>query len=148
MTASDGPDTANGAEPPRDGDSSEHAAARGDSSEPAAARGDAPSLVKLLQGYIWHPLDLEIDLGDWLPATIDPGVHLLWDPLERAPFTFFDDGTLAETQRLYQFTVVQVDPGPEPERLVPWLAERIQEKLEQTPAGVGWQVMEDLREIE
>ena len=115
---------------------------------PDDAGGGARSLMKLLQGYIWHPIELDLDLGDWLPTTIDPGVHLLWDRLERAPFTFFDDGTLAETQRLYQFTVVQVDPGPEPERLVPWLAERIQEKLEQTPAGVGWQVMEDLREIE
>ena len=32
-------------------------------------------------------------------------------------------------------------------KVVPWLAEVLQRKLEQTPAGVGWQVMEDLREI-
>ena len=107
----------------------------------------APRLFKLLQGYIWHPIDLEIDLGEWLPATIEPDIHLLWDPLERAPFTFFDDGTLAETQRLYQFTAVRLDPGDDPERIVPWLAETIQRKLETTPEGVGWQVMEDLREI-
>lgn len=109
---------------------------------------ERPRLFKLLQGYIWHPVELELELGDWLPRRVEPDVHLMWDPLERAPFTFFDDGTLASTQRLYQFTVVRFDPGEEPERIVPWLAETIQAKLEATPEGVGWQIMEDLREIE
>ncbi len=104
--------------------------------------------VKLLQGYLWHPEELDIDLGDYLPSTLEPDIHVLWDPLPHAPFTFFDDGTLAASQQLYQFTVLAFTVGDEdPARLVPWLAETLQQALESTPQGVGWQVMEDLREI-
>jgi hypothetical protein len=28
-----------------------------------------------------------------------------------------------------------------------WVVERLQSALETTPAGVGWQVMEDLRDV-
>jgi hypothetical protein len=105
--------------------------------------------VKLLQGYIWHPRELEVDLGEYLPSEMEGDVHLLWDPLPQAPFTFFDDGTLAATQQVYQFTVVKLleDDEEDPSGLVPWLAEKLQEWLEQTPEGVGWQVFEDLREV-
>jgi hypothetical protein len=114
----------------------------------SADAGDVQRPIKLLQGYVWHPKDDPIDLADHLPATIDPDVHILWDALPRAPFTFFDDGTLAATQTLYQLTVMTFDVDEaSAERLLPWIADRLQEALDGTPAGVGWQIMEDLRPI-
>jgi hypothetical protein len=108
----------------------------------------AESAIKLLQGYIWHPREQTIELGDYLPSKLEPDIHLLWDPMPAAPFTFFDDGTLSATQQFYQFTALTLTEEPlEPAGLIPWLAEMLQEKLEKTPAGVGWQLSEDLREI-
>lgn len=104
--------------------------------------------VKLLQGYLWHPRELELDFADYLPQRLEPEVHVLWDAMPAAPFTFFDDGTLAATQQVYQFTVLAFLPEEEDGAgLVPWLAETLQAALERTPEGVGWQVMEDLRPI-
>ncbi len=106
--------------------------------------------VRLLQGYLWHPRDLDIDLADWLPRSMPGGVHLLWDPLPRPPFTFFDDGTPSSSQTVYQFTVlVRTWQGEEEDlaNMLPGLAEQLQEKLEQTPAGVGWSLSEDLRPL-
>ena len=103
-----------------------------------------PKATRLLQGYIWYPKDADIDLGDYLPRTLEPDIHVLWDEV-RPPFTFFDDGTFAATQHIFQFTVLTRSENPE--GLTPWLAEVLQEKLETTPPGVGWQVLEDLREL-
>lgn len=104
--------------------------------------------IKLLQGYLWHPRDLEVDFAQHLPRRLDPNVHVLWDEMPRAPFAFFDDGTLAASQRIYQFTVMTYAEDEETAgRLVPWLAEVLQRDLETTPAGVGWQIMEDLRPL-
>ncbi len=108
----------------------------------------AKTAIKLLQGYIWHPKDLAIELGDYLPSELEPDIHLLWDPMPAAPFTFFDDGTLSATQQFYQFTALTLVEEPsEPAGLLPWLAETLQGRLEKTPEGVGWQLSEDLREI-
>lgn len=113
------------------------------------AEDDGLVPVKLLQGYLWFPKDLDLDLGDYLPATIGDDVHVLWDELPAPPFTFFDDGTFAATQHVHQVTVLTFATDEETAgRLVPWLAEVLQGRLEQTPAGVGWQLMEDLRPIE
>lgn len=92
---------------------------------------------------------MEIDLGHYLPEALEGDVHLLWDPLPQAPFTFFDDGTMAATQQVYQFTVLKLAEDDEEDfsGLVPWLAETLQQRLEQTPEGVGWQVFEDLRDV-
>lgn len=105
--------------------------------------------VKLLQGYIWHPRELDIDLADYLPRSIEGGIHLLWDELPSSPFTFFDDGTMAATQQFYQFTALKLleDDEEDAAGLVPWLAETLQVRLQQTPEGVGWQVFEDLRDV-
>jgi hypothetical protein len=104
--------------------------------------------VKLLQGYLWHPRDQAIDLADYLPRTLEPDIHLLWDAMPAAPFAFFDDGTLSATQQLYQFTALKLLEGDdEAARYVPALAERLGELLEATPAGVGWQLFEDLRDV-
>jgi len=110
--------------------------------------------VRLLQGYIWHPQDADVTLADYLPKRVGSDIHLLWDAIT-PPFTFFDDGTLAATQTIYQFTalmLVDAETAQDSERfdptgITPWLADTLTEKLEHTPAGVGWQIMEDLREL-
>lgn len=105
--------------------------------------------IKVLQGYLWFPKDLDLDLADHLPRRLEPDVHVLWDELPRPPFAFFDDGTLAATQRIHQLTVLAFAEDEEAAgRLAPWLAEVLQAALEATPEGVGWQIMEDLRPIE
>jgi len=105
--------------------------------------------IKLLQGYLWFPREKEIDLADYLPQELSGNIHVLWDELPNPPFAFFDDGTLAATQRIHQLTVLTFAPDEEQAgRLVPWLAEQLGEALESTPEGVGWQLMEDLRAIE
>jgi len=110
---------------------------------------DGKKPIKLLQGYLWFPKDADVDLGAHLPTTLEPDVHVLWDELPNAPFAFFDDGTLAATQRIHQLTVLTFAESEEDAgRLVPWLAETLQAALETTPEGVGWQLMEDLRPIE
>ena len=101
--------------------------------------------TRLLQGYIWYPKDADIDLGAYLPTELEGNIHLLWDEV-RPPFAFFDDGTLAATQHIFQFTALTLHDD-NPEGLTPWLAEVLQAKLEATPPGVGWQLMEDLREL-
>jgi len=106
---------------------------------------DKTRAVRLLQGYIWYPKDAEIDLKDYLPEELEPDIHLLLDEV-RPPFTFFDDGTLAATQHIFQFTALTLS-SDNPAGLTPWLAEVLQEKLEATPPGVGWQLLEDLREL-
>lgn len=119
--------------------------------DPGAAENSSLKVIRLLQGYVWHPREQELDLADWLPETMAGGIHLLWDPLPRAPFTFFEDGTPSNTQVVYQFTVlVRTFQGEEEDltRMLPGLAEQLQEKLEQTPSGVGWSLSEDLRPLE
>ncbi len=106
--------------------------------------------VRLLQGYLWVPRGLAFDPRAHLPkeALLEgTRVHLLLDPVG-PPFAFFDDGTTA-TQAFYQFTALVVTEA-EPESLRPlvarlrdWLAPR----LEATPPGVGWLLLEDLRGV-
>lgn len=115
-----------------------------------AERSEGRYALRLLQGYLWHPADTELDFGDYLPALMDGNIHLVWDALEHAPFAFFDDGTPSSTQVVYQFTAMTyatLDDEEDIAGLVPWLAERLQEMLESTPAGVGWSLSEDLRPI-
>lgn len=110
---------------------------------------ERPRAIKLLQGYIWHPREEEVDLEAHLPAELQEGVHVLVDAMPAAPFTFFDDGTLSATQQVYQLTVVAiVKPGEDPGKLLPRVAELLQAMLDETPKDVGWQLMDDLREID
>lgn len=109
---------------------------------------DGRRAVRLLQGYVWHPRDAAVDLAAHLPRALDGDVHVLWDAMPAAPFTFFDDGTLSATQQVYQLTVLRfVDDHEDPATLLPWVAERLQAALETTPAGVGWQLLDDLRDV-
>lgn len=101
--------------------------------------------TRLLQGYIWYPQEAAIDLAEYLPEHLGEAIHLLWDEV-RPPFSFFDDGTLAATQHVFQFTALTLR-SDNPEGLTPWVAEVLQEKLEATPPGVGWLLLEDLREL-
>jgi hypothetical protein len=104
--------------------------------------------LKLLQGYIWHPRDEAIELADYLPKTLEGDVHLLWDAMPSAPFTFFDDGTLSATQQLYQFTAIKlVTQDDDGEAYIPALVKELGSYLEATPQSVGWQLLEDRREV-
>lgn len=110
---------------------------------------DGPRAVRLLQGYAWHPRESDLDLRDLLPATLGDDVHLLIDPMPQAPFAFFEDGTLSATQQVYQVTVLAMIEGEkDPAKILPVAADKLAPLLDATPAGVGWQLMEDLREIE
>lgn len=110
---------------------------------------ERPRAIKLLQGYIWHPREEEVDLEAHLPAELQEGVHVLVDAMPAAPFTFFDDGTLSATQQVYQLTVMTiVQPGEDPAALLEPAAAELQKHLDTTPASVGWQLMDDLREID
>lgn len=107
-----------------------------------------PRALKLFQGYLWHPRGLE-----WSPSTAIPynvlgdDVHVLIDELPRAPFTFFEDGTLAETQSVYQVTVLAiVEPTANPNELLISVSERLTPVLEAAPTSVGWEINEDLRD--
>jgi len=109
---------------------------------------DGRRAVRLLQGYVWHPREQEITLADHLPAKLGDDIHVLVDTIPAAPFTFFDDGTMSATQQFYQLTVLTFAEDEEDvSGLVPWVAETLQQRLESTPDGVGWQVFEDLREL-
>jgi len=107
--------------------------------------------IRLLQGYLWVPRELDWDAAVELPLAIDLSegeVSVLVDPIE-PPFAFFDDGTPANTQRFYQLTAVTLaerDPG----ELHPWVEELqagLAPVLETAPAGVGWLLFEDLRTL-
>jgi hypothetical protein len=107
-----------------------------------------PRAFKLIQGYVWHPRDQAPDLAG-LREQLGPDVHVLLDAMPAAPFTFFDDGTLSATQVVYQLTVVAiVQPGHDPADLLREMAARLDERLNATPEGVGWQLMSDLREVD
>lgn len=109
---------------------------------------EGPRAFKLIQGYIWHPREHDLDLPALLPRELGDEVHLLIDALPQAPFTFFDDGTLSASQQVYQLTVLAiVQPGQDPARMLPAVAELLQAQLDTTPPGVGWELMEDLREV-
>jgi hypothetical protein len=109
---------------------------------------EGPRAFKLIQGYVWHPREAELDLAALLPTSLGEEIHLLVDALPQAPFTFFDDGTMSATQQVYQLTVLAiVQPAQDPARMLPGVAALLQTELDATPPGVGWELMEDLREI-
>lgn len=130
---------------------------QGEQDQPAAYRDDrdlwegpqdGPKAIKLIQGYVWHPREQELALDNRLSTELPGGIHVLVDAMPQAPFTFFDDGTMSATQQVYQLTVVAiVEPGDDPGRLLPDVAERLQAMLDETPKEVGWQLMDDLREV-
>lgn len=105
--------------------------------------------LRLLQGYLWHPQSLELELDDYLPTNLLDNVHILWDAI-RPPFTFFDDGTLSSSQVFYQLTVIYVGDNHDNaywETLLQQIHQQLQPMLEATPAGVGWQLLGDLRPL-
>ena len=107
--------------------------------------------VRLLQGYLWLPRELDWEAELELPATLrlaEGAVSVLLDEIE-PPFAFFDDGTPSASQRFYQLTVVALTER-EPAELHGWVQEAreaLEPQLEASPAGVGWLVLEDLREL-
>ncbi len=114
---------------------------------PAGSAGRAA--IRLLQGYLWHPADADLDLESYLPRELDDA-YLLWDVV-RPPFAFFENGEPTAHQTFYQFTVLQVfDARPAAADLnadAKAASDALGPLLEATPGGVGWQLWEDLREL-
>lgn len=105
--------------------------------------------VRLLQGYLWHPQDADVDLEHYLPHELDEA-HVLWDVVQ-PPFAFFENGEPTAGQVFYQFTVLrvyEVRPGGDALHADAEAASQaLNPLLEATPQGVGWQLWEDLREL-
>ncbi|ULH15407.1 DUF3208 domain-containing protein [Deinococcus sp. KNUC1210] len=107
------------------------------------------SAVRLLQGYVWHPANADLDLESYLPRELDEA-YLLWDVVT-PPFAFFENGEPTASQTFYQFTVLQVfEQRPSADELgqaARAASEALNPLLEAMPGGVGWQLWEDLREL-
>lgn len=125
--------------------------------DPPTSRGRAA--VRLLQGYVWHPENADVDLEHFLPRELDlpaaafadqEEAHVLWDEVH-APFAFFENGEPTASQTFYQFTVLRVyDERPSNEALhddASAASQALNPLLDGTPDGVGWQLWEDLREL-
>lgn len=114
---------------------------------PAESAGRAA--IRLLQGYLWHPADADLDLESYLPRELEDA-YLLWDVVN-PPFAFFENGEPTAYQTFYQFTVLQVYDARPPAAALNADAKAASEALgpllEATPGGVGWQLWEDLREL-
>ncbi len=106
--------------------------------------------IRLLQGYLWHPQTLELDLSQHIPTQWQD-VHIMFDEIH-PPFAFFENGTLTSSQNFYQFTALVIFPQRPSDQDLHARAEVFSETLntwlEATPAGVGWQLWEDLRPLE
>ncbi|MFC3862893.1 DUF3208 domain-containing protein [Deinococcus antarcticus] len=114
--------------------------------------------IRLLQGYVWHPQDADVDLEQFLPRELDltpstptdENAHVLWDDVT-PPFAFFENGEPTAGQTFYQFTVLKVyEERPSNESLhedALAASGALNPLLEGTPEGVGWQLWEDLREL-
>lgn len=113
--------------------------------------GDAGgrAAVRLLQGYVWHPRDADVDLEHYLPHELDEA-HVLWDAVQ-PPFAFFENGEPTAGQTFYQFTVLRVyDDRPGNDDLhgdAQDASQTLNPLLDATPNGVGWQLWEDLRDL-
>ncbi len=107
--------------------------------------------VRLLQGFLWLPKESRWRPEDELPPAIDVGARqaaLLFDEVE-APFAFFDDGTPASSQRFYQLNAVVIvdDDAAGLKDWVLQLQKELDPLLQSSPAGVGWLLFEDLRDL-
>lgn len=103
--------------------------------------------IKLFQGYLWHPKELAFDPRAAIPHQLGE-VHVLIDRV-RPPMTFFEDGSLTETQEFYQVTLL-VRTEQEPAELKPlaqWVSQELNPYLQVAPKEVGWQLLEDLRQV-
>jgi hypothetical protein len=104
-----------------------------------------PIAMKLLQGYLWHPLTLG---RPELPPNLEMGASLVIDPV-RAPMAFFANGEPTASQQFYQLTVLEIFldwPSNETmhERAALASAE-LDPILNATDPSVGWSLQEDLR---
>ena len=108
--------------------------------------GGGAIAMKLLQGYVWQPLEFpELQLPERLM-----GASIVLDRIP-APMAFFDNGTPTETQAFYQLTVLEIFPDwPENDVMVARALQASSELdplLNATDALVGWSLSEDLRPV-
>jgi hypothetical protein len=109
--------------------------------------GGGAIAMKLLQGYIWQPLEFpELHL----PERLMMGASVVIDRIP-APMAFFDNGTPTETQAFYQLTVLEIFPDwPENDIMVTRALQasgELEPLLNATDASVGWSLSEDLRPV-
>lgn len=128
-------------------------------SAPPTSSSAGRAAVRLLQGYLWHPASQgedtpteqfeDFDLENYLPRELGEA-HVLWD-MVAPPFAFFENGEPTASQVFYQLTVLEMyDLRPSAEELgrdAKAASQALEPLLEATPAGVGWQLWEDLREL-
>lgn len=104
-----------------------------------------PIAMKLLQGYLWHPVSLE---PPELPPTLGTGASVVIDPV-RAPMAFFANGEPTASQQFYQLTVLEIFPDwPSNEamhRRAALASAELDPILNATDPSVGWSLSEDLR---
>ncbi len=115
----------------------------------AVTESQGRAAIRLLQGYLWHPAQADLDLESYLPRELDEA-YLLWDVVH-PPFAFFENGEPTASQTFYQFTVLRVyEARPAAEALntdAAAASQALEPLLEATPGGFGWQLWEDLREL-
>ena len=104
-----------------------------------------PVAMKLLQGYLWHPLGLAPPV---LPERLPGGASVLLDRVN-PPRAFFENGEPTAGHAFYQLTVVTIyDAGPANEAMHDDALEASRELdpiLNATDPSVGWTLGEDLR---
>ncbi|AEB10957.1 DUF3208 domain-containing protein [Marinithermus hydrothermalis] len=111
--------------------------------------------VKLFQGYLWHPKDRGLEGRALLPECLEVpfagGAARVWVLVDAVPppFAFFEDGTPTATQAFYQVTLLtKTERAPaELKPLSEAVAARLEPLLNALPEGVGWLLLEDLREV-
>lgn len=104
--------------------------------------------IKLLQGYIWHPQGRRLDISTWPERLVNGQVDWALDQV-RPPVAFFADGSPTVGQTFYQFTAfIKSDLSPiELKPRVVDLQAELDPLLNALPAGFGWLLLEDLREV-
>lgn len=104
-----------------------------------------PVAMKLLQGYLWHPLSLE---PPDLPPRLPGGASVAVDRVS-PPRAFFENGEPTAHHAFYQLTVLAVYDGqPRNERLhddALAASRELDPLLGSTDPSVGWTLSEDLR---
>ena len=104
-----------------------------------------PIAMKLLQGYLWHPVALE---RSELPSRLEMGASLVIDAV-RAPMAFFANGEPTASQQFYQLTVLEIfevwpDNSVMHERAA-LASAQLDPILNASDPSVGWSLSEDLR---
>lgn len=104
-----------------------------------------PVAMKLLQGYLWHPLALAPPA---LPERLPGGARILLDRVSPAR-AFFENGEPTAGHAFYQLTVLAIyDAQPTNQAMhedALTASRELDPLLNATDPSVGWTLSEDLR---